>query len=289
MAGPHRGDPLIDPTAETPQPTEAAAVELDAWSARFAREPVGHAPIDLICILEGVSGVLAESSSAADIIRRKGRLGKIIMVSLQDGNRSWGEALTLAFDQVESPLFVISEAGAEWNRDILDRLLKSVDHCDLVLGCRPCESYAGRIVRRIASFARGVFWGAGVADPLTPYKLGRSDVFRKFPLQSASRFAEVELVAKANFLDALIDEIALPVASSWNPPGFGTGLRADRRGLFRKPLFRHPVRESHGLQNAKEPSPDDRHDSEDGSDAFNPSMVVPQDSNGDVRKPGIDG
>gem|GEM_PF-3988958 len=280
---------MIDPTAESPEPNEAEAVELDAWSARFAREPVGQVPIDLICLSEGASGVLAESSSAADVIRRKGRLGKIIKVSLKYGNRSWGEALTLAFDQVESPLFVISEAGAEWNRDILERLLKSVDHCDLVLGCRPCESVAGRMARRIASFARGVFWGAGVADPLTPYKLGRSDVFRKFPLQSASRFVEVELVAKANFLDALIDEIALPVASPWNPPVIGPGLRADQRGLFRKPRFRHPVSESHGFLDATEPSTDDQHDSEDGTDAFNPSEVLPRDSSGDARTPGIDG
>lgn len=280
---------MIDRTTESPQSTEAGTQELDAWSARFVREPIGQSQIDLICLSDGVSGPSAEASSAAEIIRRKGRLGKLIPVNLPEEGRSRGESLTSAFEQVCAPLFVISGTDAEWNRDILERLLKSVDHCDLVLGCRPCTSTAGRIARRFGSLARGVFWGAGVLDPLTPYKLGRSDVFRKIPLQSASRFVEVELVAKANFLDALIDEIALPVAAPWIPPRYGPESRADRRGLFRHPRFRHPVSESHETQESTAGSTALPHDPESSPDPFIPKAVVPPEPNGDVRTPGNDG
>lgn len=273
MAGSHRGHLLNGPAMQATNPATEIAEEVDAWTARFARVPVGQVPIDLLCLTEqGALGV-AEAASVVDTIRRKGRLGKVIPVCPDPEANSWGDALTLALGQVSAPLVVISEARAEWNRDILDRLLKTIDICDLALGARPCQSRSARIARTVASMGRGLFWGAGVYDPLTPYKLARTETLRQFPVQSSSRFAEVELIAKANFLDALIHEEVLPVAEPWATPRFGAGARADRRNLFRNPAFRHPDRIS-----GEEPSTD-----------VSPEDPGSQEQLADVRMPGSDG
>lgn len=116
---------------------------------------------------------------------------------------------------------------------------------------------------------RGLFWGAGVYDPLTPYKLARTDILRKFPIRSTSRFAEVELIAKANFLDALIHEEMLPVAEPWAKPRFGSGARGDRRNLFENPVFCHSARSS-GEEPLTEISPMDPGSQERPSDVRTP-------------------
>jgi len=256
----------------TNRATEVAE-EIDAWTARFARAPVGQVPIDLLCLTEQGAASVAESSSAVDTIRRKGRLGKVIPVCPDPDAPSWGDALTQALGQVSAPLVIISEARAEWNRDILERLLKTIDMCDMALGARPCPSRAARIARTVASMGRGLFWGAGVYDPLTPYKLARTEILRRFPIQSFSRFAEVELIAKANFLDALIHEEVLPVAETWTTPRFGMGSRVDQRNLFKSPVFCHAERHS-GEDEPIEIS---------STDSGSPEQLS------DVRTPGSDG
>jgi len=266
--------------AATPTATEAAE-EVDAWTARFARTPVGQVPIDLICLADRQDPGIAENSSAVDTLRRKGRLGKVIPVCPDPESPCWGEALTRALAQASAPVVVISDARAEWNRDILERLLKTIDMCDLALGARPCASKATRIARTVASMGRGLFWGAGVLDPLTPYKLARTDTLRRFPLQSSSRFVDVEMIAKANFLDALIHEEVMPVAEPWTAPGFGAGARADRRNLFRAPAFRHLERslaEEDPQTGADEPAGD-----------FKPTDPDSPERSEDVRTPGSDG
>jgi len=278
VAGQRPGDPLTN--ADSPPHNLTSPEELDAWSARLARDPFGNEPVDLICIGDGDS---CEKSTAVEVIRRKGRLGHVIAVSVPASNGSLGESLAAAFEQVRSPLFVLTDAQAEWNRDIFERLLAAVDACDIALGARHCPSFATRLLRWAACFGRGLFWGAGVLDPLTPYKLGRSSLLQKFPLQSAGRFVDVELIAKANFLDALIDEVALPVASPWKPPRFGPESRADRRQLFRKPQFRHTVGESVLATDApSEPAADPQ-------ESFNPQGEVSPGPHADVRTHGIDG
>ncbi len=266
--------------AATPTATEATE-EVDAWTARFARAPVGHVPIDLICLSDRPVPGIVETSSAVDTLRRKGRLGKVIPVWPEPETLSWGDALTQALAQVSAPIVVISDYRAEWNRDILERLLKTIDMCDLALGARPCTSKTTRIARTVASMGRGLFWGAGVLDPLSPYKLARTDTLRRFPLQSSSRFVEVEMIAKANFLDALIHEEVLPVAEPWTTPRFGAGARADRRNLFRSPAFRHferAVTEEDPQTGADQPASD-----------VKPADPDSPERSEDVRTPGSDG
>lgn len=210
---------------------------LDAWSAKLVREPLSNANVDVICISIGSESDLDEKSSGAETIRRKGRLGRIIDICVDDTTEI-GPAIQSAIEQVQSPLVVFTDSRSEWNRDIIDRLLKAIDGCDLAIGARPASKFATKCYRTIAATIRGWIWGAGVLDPLSPYKIARSEFLKKFPLQSKSQFAHVEIIAKCNFLDALIHEELLPAASVWTRPQYGRKASADKRALFQNPLFK---------------------------------------------------
>lgn len=244
-----------------PSPTaESAAPEpLDAWSARLVRAPMGQVAADLICLRESSNEPAAENSQAAEAIRRKGRLGRVHEVNLESST-GIGPALTAVIMQVESPLVVISTSTAVWNKDIAERLFKAIDGADLVAGVRPVQGASAKWRRTLGALARGWFWGAGVLDPLSPYLVARTEGLKRFPLQSRSRFALVELVAKWNFLDGLIHEEMLPAAPSWVAPVYGREMRADKRSLFHKPAFRHEpkcleaFREMDGQASAGDPA-----------------------------------
>ena len=149
-----------------------------------------------------------------------------------------GPAIQSAIAQVQSPLVVLTETSSEWNRDIIDRLLRAIDGCDLAIGARPTSKILAKCNRTISAKIRGWIWGAGVLDPLSPYKMARSEFLKKFPIQSKSYFAHVETIAKCNFLDALIHEELLPAAASWTSPQFGRRVSGDKRALFRNPHFK---------------------------------------------------
>ena len=217
--------------------TEPETEVLDAWSAKLVRESLSNAPVDVICISSDSESTSAEKSSGVETVRRKGRLGNVIHVYVDDSIEI-GPAIQSAIAQVQSPLVVLTETSSEWNRDIIDRLLRAIDGCDLAIGARPTSKTLAKCNRIISAKIRGWIWGAGVLDPLSPYKMARSEFLKKFPIQSKSYFAHVETIAKCNFLDALIHEELLPAAPAWTFPSYGRKVSADKRALFRNPHFK---------------------------------------------------
>lgn len=227
---------MTNPSTAT-EPESAQMEALDAWSAKLVREPMLNAPVDVICISSDSESTSAEKSSGVETIRRKGRLGNVIHIYVDDSSEI-GPAIQSAIAQVQSPLVVLTDTSSEWNRDIIDRLLRAVDGCDLAIGARPTSKKLTKCNRTISAKIRGWIWGAGVLDPLSPYKIARSEFLKKFPIQSKSYFANVEMIAKCNFLDALIHEELLPAAPLWTSPQFGRRVSADKRALFQNPLFK---------------------------------------------------
>lgn len=220
-----------------PVATEPETEVLDAWTAKLVRETLSNAPVDVICISSDSESTSAEKSSGVETVRRKGRLGNVFHVYVDDSIEI-GPAIQSAIAQVQSPLVVLTETSSEWNRDIIDRLLRAIDGCDLAFGARPTSKSLAKCNRTISAKIRGWIWGAGVLDPLSPYKMARSEFLKKFPIQSKSQFAHVEMIAKCNFLDALIHEELLPAAPAWTFPHYGRKVSADKRALFRNPHFK---------------------------------------------------
>lgn len=84
--------------------------------------------------------------------------------------------------------------------------------------------------------ARWIF-GVQYRDPCCPFRLLRREILARIPLQSDSAFAHVELIAKANFLGAVLsEEVPLEVRPG---PYRGDGARflREARRLFQRPDF----------------------------------------------------
>jgi hypothetical protein len=89
--------------------------------------------------------------------------------------------------------------------------------------------------RHLGAWLAGFFFGVRYRDPACPFRLIRRDILARIPIQSSSAFAHVELIAKANFLGAMLsEEQPLPV----DP---GVSQESPRRMLAEaRRLFQHP-------------------------------------------------
>lgn len=212
----------------------------DAFSARLKREPIASsAPIDIILLTQSDDQSDPGQVSAAETIRKKGRLGAIIQISTPQMNAiGVGPSLVASIREVRSPLVVLTRAETPWNRDIIDRLLKAIQQSDITLGVRPCNDLTDRWKRTVAAEARGWFWGAGVLDPHSPYRMFRTEPLKSIPIESLSSFADIEIIAKCNFLDGLIHQEIMPASESWRAEASSALTRQDKRRLFKNPQFR---------------------------------------------------
>jgi glycosyltransferase involved in cell wall biosynthesis len=188
--------------------------------------------------------------------------------------KGFGAALRTALEAARYPLFFYSSVDHGWNANDLPRMLKALavrdeftgKQVEIVNGHRRGTALpAGR--RRLnwafRAFVRVVFgympepprgwlgaaenrywwkcrllFGLRVGDVNSKFKLFRRHVFDRMVLQSNGEFIHAEILAKANFLGCLMDEIVLgdrpdPIPS----PDVGEEMWA----VFRDPQFRSPV------------------------------------------------
>ena len=209
---------------------------VDPFMRKLWRQPLpANTPVDILILKS--AGESAKTPEVIEVARKKGRLGRVIEIESLNG-RDLGQILTGLITEIQSPAFIITEEESGWNRDILDRLLDGINKVDIVIGSRVPAGRRMKWSQWLWATVRGVFWGAGVRDPHSPYRIFRTSIFRQFPLQSSSRFVDVEMIAKCNFLDGLIEENPFPVSDSW--PGLIKldHSRKDRKKLFKSPQFK---------------------------------------------------
>ena len=103
----------------------------------------------------------------------------------------------------------------------------------------PCWPGWGAWIRRFA--ARWVLAVPG-NDPGTPHRMLRREMIPSLNLQSTSEFVWVEMVAKATFLGALIEELPTPLSTEVQAPPAteGAGWWRDFCKLCSDPLFGRP-------------------------------------------------
>lgn len=108
----------------------------------------------------------------------------------------------------------------------------------------PLPGYLGFSSHLYAHQMRWLF-GVRIVDLLSDFKLYRKAIFTHFPIQSDSDFVHVEILAKANFLGCLMDELPLTPKGA-NPSilfqvedrsGVKT-MKEDLKNVFFKPEFR---------------------------------------------------
>jgi hypothetical protein len=119
------------------------------------------------------------------------------------------EALEDGLSGTTLPLVLVTTATEPWTKAHLEPLLEAIDVCDHVIG-RRAAGPASSWVARLRAIARHLVFAVPVVDVHSPCRLHRLEKLTAFPLQSASSFLDVEILAKATFLGHLLDEVAVP-------------------------------------------------------------------------------
>jgi len=176
---------------------------------------------------------------------------------------TYGALLQTALWSADTPLVLFVPGDESVGPKDVREFFERIDGTDIVVGCRqigksPALVRAGDMLRRIMariflgytppprlswSGWRGwpVRWladhvfGVPLADPMCGVLLARREIFDRIPIQSAGPFAHVEILAKANHLGCLLDEVALAGGADRSAP-----FAADAWRLLHWPDFGPP-------------------------------------------------
>ena len=160
--------------------------------------------------------------------------------------RGFGAALRTGLGAARQPLLLYTGADYACRADELKAAWKWLDEVHLVAGHRVGETgpYRRPFSDRWARWlARWVF-GVRLRDVGCLFLVGRRSVFARIPVQSDGPFAHAEVLAKANFLGAIMTEVPLTCPSGGGSSLEGFRLRqtlAEAHRLFHHPDFGPPV------------------------------------------------
>jgi hypothetical protein len=175
--------------------------------------------------------------SAAGLLAIDGEKTGHCRMLAYEGPTSYGRALAAGIAASRFPLLFTLAADGGYQSTFLNHLLTLIDQVDLVAGYRRGRPWLGRLKNRVLAY---LAFGLSLRDPGCSVRLYRKSIFERLPIQSETRFAEVEIVAKANFLGHLIMEAELPWPAA-EEPSPGPSLAADARRVFFRPQFLPPA------------------------------------------------
>ena len=149
-----------------------------------------------------------------------------------------GAALRTGLAAAQYPLVCCCAGDPAYQPADLKELLGHIDACHVVAGFRVEQgNRPHRPPWWYRWLARWVF-GVRVRDVGCAFRLFRREVFARIPVQSHGPFALAEVLAKANFLGCVLDEVAVSYRPQGGeaPPRVGEILR-DARRVFNRPDF----------------------------------------------------
>jgi glycosyltransferase involved in cell wall biosynthesis len=222
-------------------------------------------PYELLIVDDGsMDGTRAQAEHLAE---RNPRI-RVLTMPKQTG---FGACLRMGVAASTQPLIFYTSADHSWHPADLTRMLKSLDvkdeytgkQVDLVNGHRrgtiwpPRRKWLNRIYRGLVRVALGFlpeppkgflgpsenrFWwkcrilfGLRIGDINSKFKLMRRSVIERMELQSDGEFIHAEILAKANFLGCMMDEVVL---TDRDPPQSVPDVRQEMWRVFRDPRFR---------------------------------------------------
>jgi len=198
-------------------------------SQLWERQPIADSPLSVIVLMDQFDADALKQSLAElqPVLRETKKLYEVLvpsptsaeaslqsaltgcstarLVSSDDVSQGPGAALKVAIGAAKHPLVFVLPVG--YAAKYLPAFLKEIDLVDLVCGTR--ESKAGGWKRRqFFSVAYQIF-GLWMQDPECPMRLYRREMFDRIPIQSTGAFAQIEILAKANFESKLMTEVAI--------------------------------------------------------------------------------
>jgi glycosyltransferase involved in cell wall biosynthesis len=193
-------------------------------------------PYEIILVDDGSTD---DTPALADTLTAHNNRLRVIHHATRVG---FGAALQSGIAAAKHPLLAYTTGDAQYEPSELGRLLEKIDKVDLVTGQRlwlpvprllrwqgaiwrtfvrvlfgiplePLPCWLGEHGQWKRWFARWAF-GVRVRDVECAFRLIRRTVVTRFPIQSHGPFAQVEILAKTNFMGCWMDEV--PV--SYHPP-----------------------------------------------------------------------
>jgi glycosyltransferase involved in cell wall biosynthesis len=258
MPEPAKRLPIATAALSLVLPAHNAGADLDAllapWVEFLERR---QRPYEILLVNDGSTD---DTGARADELARQ---HKTLHVHHHATPLGFGAALRTGARAARHPLLAYGPCDRQYQAADLQRLLDMIDQVDVVAGYRlsqtvpdwlhtlhgvwrlaarvlfglpleplPCWlGWSGLLRRRLI---RTVF-GVHVHDVGCLFALLRRGILDRFPLQSDSSFAHVELLAKANFTNCWIHEV--PVH---HQPPAAPGPVRERRAREAWRLFNHP-------------------------------------------------
>ncbi len=176
----------------------------------------------------------ASQDGTAERLQERASHSNALRVIRLEQSMGYGVALKTGVQAAQQPMLFTMPAQAGFEPKDLHAFLDAIDAVDIVCGVRPGRSWWQR---QRDAWPGWWFMGVTVTDPKCPVRLYRRSVFERWEIQSKSAFAQVEIIAKANFLTALISEVAISGPARFRWPGDASEGK-DARRLFFHPEFK---------------------------------------------------
>jgi glycosyltransferase involved in cell wall biosynthesis len=226
---------------------------------------------EILLVDDGSSDRTAERAEAVATAHPR------IRVLCHPARRGVGAALRTGLAAATHPLLCTANCDGQSQPTDLRAMLDVIDHVDIVSGYRPWEPppgwrrWPGRLYRWLVHASLGVYapprglpvavarrlvprvlFGVRLSDVTCAFRLYRRAGFARIPIQSDGPFVYIEILAKANFLGAVMTEVPLSHQSaSLTEP---TEARATFRQIWAdaKRVLSHP---DFGPVHVPEPAP----------------------------------
>jgi glycosyltransferase involved in cell wall biosynthesis len=236
-------------------------VVLAAWHAVL--DPLGR-PCEIILVDDGSTD---DTPTLADLLAGQHPQLHVIHHPTRQG---FGAALRSGLAKAQHALLTYTTCDKQYHPGELLRLLDLIDKVDLVTGYRlwlrvpPVLRALGRVYRLFIRVLFGIpleplpcwlgdkgqikrwlarwIFGVRVHDVECAFRLFRRAIFERIPIQSSGPFAQVEILAKANFLGCWMAEAPVSYNPPAGPPAWGSLIGgetwwSEARRLFGEPDF----------------------------------------------------
>jgi hypothetical protein len=239
---------MPEPPTLPPIATQPLSILLLANSDQPGFEKAVNDWVSQVDSLDPPHEVLLLDDAMADRTEELSKRWPGLRILRDPDHRGVGPALRLGLKETSHPLLCYASCGSGYRPSDLAVLMKEIDKTHVVVGHR-----VGRAVP-LPARALGLFWrlfwriviglpmeplpawlgwrthvrnlatrylfGLRLHDPQCDFRLFRREIFQRIPIQSDGPFAHVEILAKANFLTAVMTEvpvhqIAEPSESWW--------------------------------------------------------------------------
>jgi glycosyltransferase involved in cell wall biosynthesis len=211
-------EPIADRGISVVMPAFNEAECLESAISRLANvlEGLGHG-YEIIVVDDG------STDGTGEVAQRLSPSNRRIRVIGHATHLGYGAALRCGFQAAKYPLVLQLDSDDQYAPSDIERLLGAIDQTDVVCGYRAARRGDWRSRLRDWFYRRlvSIVFAVRVRDVDCGFKLYRRAAVRRIPIQSAGRFANAEILAKANFMSMLIGEV--PV--SHQPRGCGVGQR----------------------------------------------------------------